>query len=156
MIFGDPFCFSIQFDHVADWNPPDDGFWKNGMVSIYLGGKRVFDVVDSIELRCAFDFYKAELDFSGVDLGECDLSSREVYENVVGHFFGDGRDLVDGVFYITWNALNDFGFFLCFMKSCGKDRFVWSADEGKTVHEILLPSGSLSRVSEELSKFSGF
>ena len=66
MIYGDPFKFALQFDIVDTWNVRGSE-WKNGIFALYVDGSRLFALVDPVELRTTFDFFK-QIPFAEVGL----------------------------------------------------------------------------------------
>ncbi|WP_042859957.1 immunity 42 family protein [Dickeya sp. NCPPB 3274] len=148
MIYGDPFYFALQFDVVEHWTSPGD-IWKNGLFSLYLDGRRIFDVVDVFELKTTFGFYsKSPVD--GLIVNDLIVDAVTLYRNAESYFTGDGDVLIDGLFDLTCTAMGDNGYYLYFMKTSSSDRLVWSIDDGKEIHEVLLPSGTICNVINDL------
>ncbi|MGC6390117.1 immunity 42 family protein [Ewingella sp. S1.OA.A_B6] len=151
MIYGDPFYFALQFDVVESWSPPD-GMWKNGLFSLYVDGKKLFDVIDVFELKTTFGFYlKAPI--GDLNVNDLNIDSIALYENARDYFIGDGEELIDGLFDMTCTPMEDNGCYLYFIKTSFGDRLVWSADNGVKINEIKLPSGTIYNVINELRSY---
>lgn len=144
MIYGDPFKFALQFDVVEAWNE-QGSFWKNGLFAIYIGGARLFSLVDAVELRIALGFFK-KIPFGKVKFGNADLAAINVFENAHEYFMGDGDELMEGVLCLTCTAMGDEGLNVYLMKSPTGDRLIWSSDGGETVSECLLDKGVVAAV----------
>ncbi|MBT0731510.1 immunity 42 family protein [Rosenbergiella nectarea] len=150
MIYGDPFYFSLQFDVVETWNFPDD-IWKNGVFSLYIDGKRIFDTIEAFELKTIFSFY-LKSPINELCINDIDISSADLYKNAESYFTGDGEILIDGLFDLTCTAMEDNGCYLYFIKTRSHDRLVWSIDNGENVNETLLPLGTIIDVINKLDK----
>jgi len=149
MIYGDPFYFSLQFDIVEVWNSPDD-IWKNGIFSLYIDGKRLFDIVDAFELKTTFSFY-SKSPIKDLRINDLDISPFDLYKNAESYFTGDSDVHIDGLFDMTCTAMGDNGCYLYFIKTSFNDRLVWSIDDGKNINETLLPSGTILDVVNKLN-----
>lgn len=114
MIVGDPFCFALQFDVVVGWNLPGDS-WRNGVFSLYIKGERVFSAVDVFELRAIFSFYSNAL-VERLPVNDSELNKAELYKSASDYFWGDGIELVDGLFDLTPTAMSDSKCFLYFIR----------------------------------------
>lgn len=148
MIYGDPFCFALQFDVVEVWNDPGD-IWKNGMFSLYVEGNKLFGIVDVFELTTTFSFY-AKAQINDLHVNDLDISAIALYKNARDYFIGDGEELIDGLFDMTCTAMGDNGCYLYFIKTSKGDRLVWSIDRGKEINETILPPGTIYSVIDKL------
>lgn len=152
MIYGDPFCFALQFDVVEDWNVPKD-IWMNGVFSLYVEGNKLFDVVDVFELTTTFSFY-SKAPINDLYVNDVDVDAIELYQNAWDYFIGDSDELIDGLFDMTCTAMGDNGCYLYFLKTSNGDRLIWSIDRGKKISETTLPPGTIQSVIDKLH--SGF
>ncbi|MGD8203283.1 immunity 42 family protein [Pantoea sp. FN0305] len=148
MIYGDPHCFALQFDIVECWNEPDD-IWKNGLFTLYIEGKKLFDVVDVFELRTTFSFY-SNAPINELVINELNVSAVELYKNAKDYFLGDGEELINGLFDMTCVPMEDNRCYLYFIKTNTGDRLVWSTDAGDSIKETVLPSGTILNVINKL------
>ncbi|OWO79725.1 hypothetical protein B5C26_19570 [Photorhabdus luminescens] len=151
MIYGDPFYFSLQFDTVESWNS-FDGFWQNGIFFFYLDRHKVFDLLDVFELKTTFSFY-SNMKIDKLVCNDTNIEPVSLYRNAESYFTGDGKNLIEGLFDMTCTPMGDNGYYVYFMKTSRNDRFVWSNDDGKTINETLLPSGTVSSVIKKLSNY---
>lgn len=150
MIVGDPFYFSLQFDAVDHWNLPGDS-WRNGIFSLYINGERVFSVVDVFELTAIISFY-ANAPIEELRVNDAQIDSAELYKVASEYFWGDGTELLDGLFDLTATAMSDSGCFLYFIKTSRGDRLVWKVG-GASVKEIYLEMGTISDVIKRLRSY---
>lgn len=148
MIYGDPFYFSLQFDAVECWNSPDDT-WRNGVFTLCLDGKKLFDAVDVFELRTVLSFY-SKAPIEQLVVNDLDISADEVYNNAKDYFLGDGEKLIDGLFDMTCVPMEDNRCYLYFIKTSYGDRLIWSTDTGDSINETILPSGTILNVINKL------
>ncbi|AJF74786.1 hypothetical protein TE10_23275 [Raoultella ornithinolytica] len=148
MIYGDPFCFALQFDVVEAWNIPKD-VWKNGVFSLYVEGNKLFDVVDVFELTTTFSFY-SKAPINALNVNDVSVDAIALYQNAWDYFIGDSEELIDGLFDMTCTAMGDNGCYLYFLKTSNGDRLVWSIDRGKKINETMLPSGTIQCVIDKL------
>lgn len=144
MIYGDPFKFALQFDAVDAWNVRGNE-WRNGIFALYVCGGRLFDSVDSIELRTTFDFFK-RVSFDRAKLGNSDVIASKIFEDAYEYFAGEGDKLMDGVVSLTCTAMSDVGLHLYLMKASTGERLIWSLDCGVTVSECILDVGEVASV----------
>lgn len=151
MIYGDPFIFSIQFDVVRDWTD-SSCFWVNGLFSLFVGGERLLDVVDVVELKTAVNFY-AKMEFENIEEGDSAISAKELFASAHRYFFKGESAILEGVQDMTCTFLEDAGLFIYFQKTEHADRLVWSKDFGNLVHEALLPRGAVNGVIEGIDEF---
>ncbi|MBD2784147.1 immunity 42 family protein [Xenorhabdus sp. DI] len=149
MIYGDPFSFALQFDVVETWTIPENT-WKNGLFFFYLDGKKLFDCLDVCELRTTFGFYSC-MRIDELISNDIHIDAVSLYRSAESYFTGEGESLIDGLFDMTCTAMEDNGCYVYFMKSSQNDRFVWSIDNGETIHETLLQPGIVSSVVNKLS-----
>lgn len=152
MIYGDPFYFSLQFDVVELWNSPDD-LWRNGVFSFCLDGRNLFNLVDVFELRTTFSFY-SNMKIDELACNDTSIDPITLYRNAERYFTGDGENLIEGLFDMTCTPMGDNGYYIYFMKTSHNDCLVWSNDDGNTINQTLLPSGTINSVIKELSKHS--
>ncbi len=148
MIFGDPYCFALQFEVVECWNDPDD-IWRNGIFTLYVEGKKLFDVVDVFELRTTFSFY-SKAPINELFINDLDFSADELYKNAKDYFLGNGEKLIDGLFDMTCIPMEDNRCYLYFIKTSAGDRLVWSTDTSDSINETVLPSGTILNVINKL------
>lgn len=148
MIYGDPFCFALQFDVVECWNVPGD-IWKNGLFTLYIEGEKLFDSVDAFELRTTFSFY-SKAPVNELFINDLDISGDELYKNAKDYFLGDGEELIDGLFDMTCVPMEDNRCYLYFIKTSAGDRLIWSTDTGDSINETVLPVGTILKVINEL------
>jgi len=151
MIFGDPFCFALQFDVVECWNEPGD-IWKNGLFTLYVEGKKLFDTVDAFELRTTLSFY-SKAPISDLFINDLDILPDELYKNAKDYFLGDGEELIDGLFDMTCVPMEDHRCYLYFIRTSVGDRLVWSTDTSDSINETVLPSGTILNVINKLRDF---
>lgn len=152
MIVGDPDYFAIQFDIVSSWNVPE-GTWRNGVFFIYVGGRQLFGFSNSFELKTTLGFYCSRSLSNAVC--DVDLKADEVYKNAYEYFVsGEGKGLTFQVIDMTCTGMEDGGVFLYYMAAPNGDRMIWSADDGVTVFEELLPSGTVVDVILKLRPYS--
>jgi hypothetical protein len=148
MIYGDPFKFALQFDVVDAWNIADSE-WRNGIFALYVNGARLFALVDPVELRTTFNFFK-KTPLNEVKFGSAYIDTKKVFENAYEYFLGGGNDLAEGVVSLTCTAMSDGDLNLYLMKlSCG-DRLIWSFDHGETVSEHMLEMGEVASVVDDM------
>lgn len=152
MIVGDPFCFALQFDTVESWNS-SDGFWNNGIFSLYINGERVFSTVDVFELRTAFSFY-SKAPVEDLCVSDAQVDGATLYRSANDYFCGESTELIQGLFDLTATAMGDNGCFLYFIKTSLGDRLVWSVDGGECVREVQLEPGSVLSVIKKLRSCS--
>lgn len=143
MIYGDPFKFALQFDVVEAWNVQGSE-WKNGVFALYVGGDRLFSLVDSVELRTTLSFY-GNAPISQVGFGKAGCSAKLAFEDAYGYFIGDSNVLSDGVVNLTCTSMADAGVIVYLVKLSSGDRIVWSLDRGVTVSECLLDTGAVAK-----------
>ncbi|CNC59748.1 Uncharacterised protein [Yersinia intermedia] len=148
MIYGDPFYFAIQFDVVESWNDPDD-IWDNGLFSLYVEGRKLFDIVDVFELKTTFSFY-ANAPISELCINDLKLGAVNLYKNAENYFTGDSNELIDGLFDMTCTAMGDNGCYLYFIKTTAGDRLVWSIENGEKINETILPPGTIQSVIDKV------
>lgn len=148
MIVGDPFCFAINYDVVAEWNSVGD-LWKNGIFFIYINGQRIGEL-DVVELRTTLSFYKKNHDWKISSEG-AGASSRELYEAGFDLFYGEGKDNFYCIYDLTCTAFGDRGTFLFLCKTPNGERLVWSGSEGVNIEEVTLSPGTLKEVFSALS-----
>ncbi|WP_239954922.1 immunity 42 family protein [Pantoea sp. Z09] len=148
MIFGDPYCFALQFEVVECWNDPDD-IWRNGIFTLYVEGKKLFDAVDVFELRTTFSFY-SKAPINELFINDLDFSADELYKNAKDYFLGNGEKLIDGLFDMTCIPMEDNRCYLYFIKTSAGDRLVWSTDTSDSINETVLPSGTILNVINKL------
>ncbi|WP_407345164.1 Imm42 family immunity protein [Dickeya ananatis] len=86
----------------------------------------------------------------GLIVNDLIVDAVTLYRNAESYFTGDGDVLIDGLFDLTCTAMGDNGYYLYFMKTSSSDRLVWSIDDGKEIHEVLLPSGTICNVINDL------
>ncbi|WP_210530785.1 immunity 42 family protein [Pantoea ananatis] len=151
MIYGDPFHFALQFDVVECWNDPDD-IWKNGLFTLYIEGKKVFDDVDAFELRTTFSFY-SKSPINQLVINDLDFGADELYNNAKDYFLGGGEKLIDGLFDMTCVPMEDKRCYLYFIKTSVGDRLVWSANTSDQINETVLPPGKILNVISKLQDF---
>jgi len=151
MIYGDPFRFALQFDVVESWNEPGNT-WKNGLFALYIEGDKVFDVVDSFELRTTFSFY-SKAPINELAINDLDVDKNKLYTNAKDYFLGEGGKLIDGLFDMTCVPMEDNRCYLYFMKTNTGDRLVWSTNNSSKINEAVLPSGTIFNVLNELKKY---
>lgn len=151
MIYGDPFRFALQFDVVESWNEPGD-IWKNGLFALYIEGNKVFDVVDSFELRTTFSFY-SKVPINELAINDLDVDKNKLYTNAKDYFLGEGEKLIDGLFDMTCVPMEDNRCYLYFMKTNAGDRLVWSTNNSSKINEAVLPSGTIFNVLNELKSY---
>ncbi|RAT09654.1 MULTISPECIES: immunity 42 family protein [Lonsdalea] len=150
MIYGDPFVFALQFDVVEAWNIPGDT-WKNGVFSLYVDGERLFNTIEVVELKTAFNFYSnAPLDELCVN--DLIIDADSLYRNAENYFTGDGTELIDGLFDMTCTAMEDNACYIYFIKTTEGDRLVWSIDNGEHVIEKILPKNTIKEVINQLQQ----
>ncbi|WP_440466743.1 Imm42 family immunity protein [Pseudomonas sp. YH-1] len=147
MIVGDPFSFALQFDVVNSWNLPGSS-WKNGVFSLYISGEGVFSAIDVVELGSIFCFYSNAL-VEDLPINDLKIDSAGLYKSASEYFWGDGVELVDGLFDMTPTVMSDGELFLYFVKTSVGDRLVWSAS-GEAVKEVYLEAGTVLNVIKEL------
>lgn len=150
MIYGDPFTFALQFDVVDSWNAPGD-IWKNGMIAIYIDGKRIFSIVDVFELATTLSFYsKSKVE----ELKENNTlsSASEVFINAQENFQGDEEVFIDGLLDLTCTAMEDNGCYLYFLKTNNGDRLVWRSESAGDINDITLPKGNVLKVFNQLKQ----
>lgn len=152
MIVGDPLFFALQFDVVDSWNS-SDGFWKNGVFSLYINGERVFGVLDVFELRTILSFY-SKLPMDDLRVNDLVVSGKDVYENADSYFLGDGTVLMDGVLDLTCTPMGDSDCYLYFVRMRARDRLVWSVDGGINISEFFLEAGFMSKFLKSLNACS--
>lgn len=151
MIVGDPFNFSLQFDVVDNWNLSDDS-WRNGVFSLYINGERVFCVVDVFELRTIISFY-SNAPIEELRVNDTQIDSSELYKVASEYFWGDGPELLDGLFDLTATAMSDSACFLYFIKTSVGDRLVWKVG-GERVKELYLEVGTVLDVIKRLRSYN--
>ncbi|WP_442965065.1 Imm42 family immunity protein [Pseudomonas sp. JS3066] len=117
----------------------------NGVFAVYVDGARIFSLVDSVELRTAFEFFK-KMPIDGVGFGRSDVAAIKVFENAYKYFVGDGEALIEGVLSLTCTAMGDSGLNVYLMRSPSGDRVIWSLDCGVMVSECVLDTGAFSGV----------
>lgn len=149
MIVGDPFFFALQFDVVESWNS-NDGFWKNGVFSLYINGERVFGVLDVFELRTILSFY-SKVPVDDLRVNDLVVSGKDIYENADSYFLGDGTVLMDGVLDLTCTPMGDSDCHLYFVRTRARDRLVWSVDGGVNINEFFLEAGFMSKFVKSLN-----
>ncbi|WGO82524.1 immunity 42 family protein [Arsenophonus apicola] len=149
MIYGDSFSFALQFDVVEIWSSPNN-IWKNGLFFFYLDGIKLFDSVDIVELKTTMSFY-SHMRIDELASNDINIDSIGLYRNAESYFTDDGEVLIDGLFDMTCTAMEDNGCYVYFIKSTCNDRFIWSKDNGETVHETLLQPGIVASVIDQLS-----
>ncbi|MCG7366320.1 immunity 42 family protein [Pantoea sp. ACRSH] len=149
MIYGDPFRFALQFDVVENWNEPGD-IWKNGLFALYIEGDKVFDVVDSFELRTTFSFY-SKMPINEIAINDLDIDKSKLYTNAKDYFLGESEKLIDGLFDMTCIPMEDNRCYLYFMKTNAGDRLVWSTNKSGKVNETVLAPGTILNVINELA-----
>ncbi|NMK48874.1 immunity 42 family protein [Achromobacter sp. Bel] len=147
MIVGDPFYFSLQFDVVDNWNLPHDS-WKNGVFSLYVDGERIFSAVDVFELRTIISFY-SNTPIDELRVNDTQIDCSELYKVANEYFWGDGPELLDGLFDLTATAMSDRACFLYFLKTSVGDRLVWKVGD-ESVKELYLKVGTVLDVIEKL------
>ncbi|HCE6054505.1 immunity 42 family protein [Pseudomonas aeruginosa] len=152
MIVGDPFYFALQFDVVDSWNSPGDS-WRNGIFYLYVSGEKIFSVVDVLELEAIFSFY-SKAPIEGLCVNDVQLNSADIYKSASEYFWGDGVEVVKGLFDLTATAMSDNGCFLYFLKTSIGDRLVWSVDGGACVKEVYLEMDVVLNVIKKLRSCS--
>lgn len=148
MIYGDPFCFALQFDVVERWNEPGD-IWKNGLFTLYIEGEKLFDVIDVFELRTTFGFY-SKAPINELSINDLDVGPDELYNNAKDYFLGDGEELIEGLFDMTCVPMEDNCCYLYFIKTSAGDRLVWNTSTSDSINETVLPSGTILNVINRL------
>ncbi|HBO2023576.1 TPA: hypothetical protein L4G35_000750 [Pseudomonas aeruginosa] len=113
---------------VDSWNSPGDS-WRNGIFYLYVSGEKIFSVVDVLELETIFSFY-SKAPIEGLCVNDVQLNSADIYKSASEYFWGDGVEVVKGLFDLTATAMSDNGCFLYFIKTSIGDRLVWSVDGG--------------------------
>jgi hypothetical protein len=152
MIYGDPYRFAVQVDKASAWTLPGD-IWINGIFSVYLEGKRVFDIVDTMELRTTVGvFTKSDLD--SLEENNMDISKEEIIRNAHACYILGTEELYKGVRDLTCTIMGDHRFYLYFVKTKQYDRIIWSDDDRKTAHESRLEPGTVWNVINSLKDFS--
>ncbi|WP_454669940.1 Imm42 family immunity protein [Achromobacter kerstersii] len=151
MIVGDPFNFSLQFDVVDNWNLSDDS-WRNGVFALYINGERVFSVVDVFELRAIISFY-SNAPIEELRVNDTQIDSSELYKVASEYFWGDGSELLDGLFDLTATAMIDSACFLYFIKTSVGDRLVWKVGSER-VKELYLEVGTVLDVIKRLRPYN--
>ncbi|WP_168386432.1 immunity 42 family protein [Erwinia amylovora] len=152
MIYGDPFSFALQFEVVSAWNVPGDT-WKNGLFSLYIDGKRLFEIIDPVELKTTFSFY-ANAPLDELCINNLSIDAVSLYRNAESYFTGDGTELIDGLFDMTCTAMEDNACYLYFLKISEGDRLIWSVNNGEHITEKILPKKTISAVISQLQKTS--
>jgi Immunity protein 42 len=144
MIYGDPFRFALQFDVVEAWNVQGNE-WRNGVFAAYVDGERLFALVDVVELRTTFDFFK-RISFEEIKFGSINISAVDVFRNAYKYFLNDGEVLSEGIIDLTCTAMEDSGLNLYLLKTIAGERIIWSWDGGITVSEYRLDAGFFASV----------
>lgn len=152
MIYGDPFCLSLQFDVVDEWSTPND-IWKNGLFSLCIDGRVIFNVVDVFELTATFSFY-SKAPIESLNVNDTSIDARILYSNATDYFLGDSEELIDGLFDMTCTPMGDNGFYLYFLKTSIGDKLIWSTNYGDEINETILPAGTVLSVINQLRQTS--
>ena len=118
-----------------------------------MSGEKIFSVVDVLELETIFSFY-SKAPIEGLCVNDVQLNSADIYKSASEYFWGDGVEVVKGLFDLTATAMSDNGCFLYFIKTSIGDRLVWSVDGGACVKEVYLEMDVVLNVIKKLRSCS--
>lgn len=149
MIFGDPFKFSLQFDVVEEWNV-QDGYWRNGLFSMYVNGERLFKSIEPVELRTTYSFFR-ETKISEFNFDDFNFPLSDFIKNINNYFMGDGETLENGVTNLTCTAMIDNGINVYYIKSTSADLIMWSLGFGDEISSCILDPGTIDAVIQKLA-----